>query len=187
MRLLVISLSIASAVLLSSCATLSKEQCMVGDWQAIGYNDGVAGYSSDRLTSHAKACAKASIAPDYQAWERGRQIGLKQYCTVDNAYNVGLRGNTLNNVCPVAIANTLRQRHQQGLEIYTLTKQLEESEKLLEKYQSEYDKLRNGEMLDFATEKEARAYLLSLPLESQKIRHQMNTAERKLALLETLD
>ncbi len=80
---------LASIYLLSGCATLSKEECMVGDWQAIGYNDGVAGYHSERLASHAKACAKASIAPDYQAWERGRQLGLKQYCTTTSAYNVG--------------------------------------------------------------------------------------------------
>ena len=62
------SLSLAllgSIVLLSSCATLSKQECLVGDWQAIGYNDGVAGYQSDRLASHAKACAKASVAPNY--------------------------------------------------------------------------------------------------------------------------
>nr|WP_207804021.1 DUF2799 domain-containing protein [Psychrobacter sp. JCM 18903] len=73
------SLSLAllgSIVLLSSCATLSKQECIVGDWQAIGYNDGVAGYQSDRLASHAKACAKASVAPNYLAWERGRSWGL---------------------------------------------------------------------------------------------------------------
>ena len=47
---------LGSMILLSSCATLSKQECLVGDWQAIGYNDGVAGYQSERLASHAKAC-----------------------------------------------------------------------------------------------------------------------------------
>lgn len=45
--------ALSSIYLLSGCATLSKEECMVGDWQTIGYNDGVAGYHSERLTSHA--------------------------------------------------------------------------------------------------------------------------------------
>lgn len=67
-RLVPLSLSIfGSILLLSSCATLSKQECVVGDWQTIGYNDGVAGHYADRLASHTKACAKASVAPDPQA------------------------------------------------------------------------------------------------------------------------
>ncbi len=111
---------LSSTYLLSGCATLSKEECLVGDWQAIGYNDGVAGYHSERLASHAKACAKASIAPDYQAWERGRQLGLKQYCTTNNAYNLGRRGRKLNNICPIAMVNTLQNANQRGLDYYAL-------------------------------------------------------------------
>lgn len=183
-RLFALSLPIiGSIVLLSSCATLTKEECMVGNWQTIGYNDGVAGYYSDRLASHTKACAKASVAPDYQAWERGRQQGLKQYCTVSNAYNIGKRGRTLNSVCPAAMANTLQKVNQQGKEYYTLSSKLEDDRRLLEKYQSEYSKLRNGEMLDFKDEKEARARLVYLPAEFQRIKRRVNNNESRLDLL----
>lgn len=174
---------IASVLLLSGCATLSKQECMVGDWQAIGYNDGVAGYYSERLASHAKACAKASVAPDYQAWERGRQLGLKQYCTVINAYNIGRRGRELNSVCPTAMTNTLQQANKQGREYYTLNSQLNEDRNLLEKYQADYIKLRDGEMLDFKTEKEARARLLSLSAELRRIRYRIDDNEVQLELL----
>ena len=180
-RQLALGLSIISSVyLLSGCATLSKQECMVGDWQTIGYNDGVAGYHSDRLASHTKACAKAGVAPDYQAWERGRQSGLKQYCTVNNAYNVGRRGRQLNTVCPVANARMLQQANQQGLDYYKLDSQLDEDKRLLDTYQSEFDKLEGGAMLDFANEKEARARLLSLSEEIRQTKRRIQSTQKQL-------
>ena len=180
-RQLALGLSIISSVyLLSGCATLSKQECMVGDWQTIGYNDGVAGYRSDRLASHTKACAKAGVAPDYQAWERGRQSGLKQYCTVNNAYNVGRRGRQLNTVCPVANARMLQQANQQGLDYYKLDSQLDEDKRLLDTYQAEFHKLENGDMLDFANEKEARARLLSLSEKIRQTKRRIQSTQKQL-------
>ncbi len=181
-----ISLNLAilgGVFLLSSCATLSKQECLIADWQAIGYNDGVAGYQSERLASHTKACAKASVAPDYLAWERGRELGLKQYCTTNNAYNVGRRGRQLNNVCPIALANTLQIANQKGLDYYALNSQLDKDKRLIEAYQEEFDKLENGAMLDFANEKEARARLLSLADELRKTKSRMNTTQKRLEAL----
>ena len=183
-RLSVFSLStLGSIILFSGCATLSKQECAVGDWQAIGSNDGVAGHYSNRLASHAKACAKAGVAPDYRAWERGRQLGLKQYCTVSNAYNLGRRGRELNSVCPATMTSTLQQANQQGREYYTVNSQLNEDRNLLEKYQAEYIKLRDGEMLNFDNEKQARARLLSLPAELRRVRYRIAHNEEQLESL----
>lgn len=178
---LALGLSVFGSIyLLAGCATLSKQECLIGDWQAIGYNDGVAGYHSDRLASHTKACAKASVAPDYQAWERGRKLGLQQYCTINNAYNIGRRGSQLNNVCPITMANTLQVANQKGLDYYTLDSQLDKDNRLLDTYQSEFDKLENGEMLDFANEKEARARLLSLSDEIRDTKRRIRTTQQQL-------
>lgn len=184
MRLMTTMVVIGSISLLSGCATLSKQECMVGDWQAIGYNDGVAGYSVERLASHSKACAKVSVAPDYQAWERGRELGLQQYCTADSAYNVGRRGNALNNVCPASMMSSLRKINQQGQQYYTFINEIEKDKQLIKTYRAEYDKLRNGDMLDFETEKEARTRLLYLPKELYKIQRRIDNNERKIELLD---
>lgn len=178
---------IGSIYFLSACATLSKQECMIGDWQAIGYNDGVAGYAADRLASHTKACSKASITPDYQLWERGRQLGLKQYCTVTSTYNIGRRGQKLNNVCPITLANSLQVANQKGLDYYSLDSQLDKDKRLLETIELEFKKLKNGEMLDFETEKEARARLLSLPIELQDIESRIYNIQKKLALLNQMN
>ena len=174
---------VGSIYLLSACATLSKQECIVGDWQTIGYNDGVAGYAADRLASHTKACAKVSATPNYQLWERGRQLGLKQYCTVTSAYNVGRRGQKLNNVCPIALANSLQVASQKGLDYYTLDNQLGKDKRLLETAEQEFKQLKNGDMLDFETEKEARARLLSLPIELRDIERRIYNTQKKLTLL----
>ncbi len=178
---------ITGIYLLSACATLSKQECMVGDWQAIGYNDGVAGYAADRLASHTKACVKASITPDYQLWERGRQLGLKQYCTVTSAYNIGRRGQKLNNVCPITLANSLQVANQKGLDYYRLDSQLDKDKRLLETAELEFKQLKNGEMLEFETEKEARARLLSLPTELRDIERRIYNNQKKLALLNQMN
>ena len=174
---------LGSIYLLSACATLSKQECRVGDWQVIGYNDGIAGYAADRLASHTKACAKVSITPNYQLWERGRELGLKQYCTVTNAYNVGRRGRELNNVCPITIVNTLQSANKKGLDYYALDSQLDKDKRLLEAHELEFDKLKNGDMLDFETEKQARARLISLPTELRDIKRRINNIQRELDVL----
>jgi len=178
---------VSSVTLLSSCATLSVEECVVGNWQAIGYNDGVAGYSANRLAAHSKACAKADVAVDFESWERGRQLGLEKYCTVSNAYNIGLRGLELNSVCPAKISRTLQKANQQGREYYRLKKQLSDDKELLDKYEAEYIKLRDGQMLDFENEKEARRYLLSLPNELRRLERQISRTERRLNRLDHID
>jgi len=155
----------------------------VGDWQTIGYNDGVAGYHSDRLASHTKACAKASVTPNYQAWEHGRKLGLQQYCTISNAYNIGRRGRQLNNVCPITMVDTLQSANRKGLDYYALDSELDKDNRLLDTYQSEFDKLENGEMLDFANEKEARARLLSLSDEIRNTKHRIQATRQQLDLL----
>lgn len=184
----VLSLSIMGGViLLSGCATLSKQECLVGNWQAIGYNDGVAGYHSERLAAHAKACAKANITPDYSAWERGRQLGLQQYCTTNNAYNLGRRGRKLNNVCPMTAVNSLQIANQQGLDYYTLERQIEDDNRRLDEYQEELDRLKDGEMLDFDSEKEARKRLLYLSSEQYDIKRRIKRIQRQLDALSQTD
>lgn len=174
------------AGLLSSCATLSKEECLTGNWEAIGFSDGAAGRSPERLNGHNKACAKAGIAPDYQAWERGRQAGLKQYCTKDNAYQTGKRGYALNAVCPANSVATLQRINADGKAYYDAENQLQQTRRQLEQHQDEYRQLRDGNNLGFKTEKEARNYLLRLPTtirtEQQRIlqlQQKITTIQRK--------
>ncbi|MFP3570320.1 hypothetical protein, partial [Paraburkholderia sp. SIMBA_030] len=89
-------------------------------------------------------------------------------------------GRQLNNVCPIAMANTLQAANQKGLDYYTLDSQLDKDNRLLDTYQSEFDQLENGEMLDFANEKEARARLLSLSDEIRDTKRRIQKTQQQL-------
>lgn len=86
---------LAAIVVLGSCATLSEEECVAGDWAAIGRADGAEGRGFERLEAHRRACARAGVTPDATAWEQGRQRGLRLYCTPAKAYQVGRSGRSI--------------------------------------------------------------------------------------------
>lgn len=175
--------TLTSLLLLSGCASLTPQQCQLGHWQAIGYNDGVAGRSADRISDHQKACAKTGISPDYRAWEQGRQEGLRHYCTPSNAYQLGKRGSSLNHVCPSDI-EALQRSNQAGLQQYRLSSQISSTQRDLNKLNSDYDKLRQGEMLGFKTEREAREYLLSLPNRIRDLQSRLQQQQLQLQQLQ---
>jgi hypothetical protein len=119
------TLAVSSLVILAACASLSEEACRTGDWESIGYNDGVRGRAESYINEHREACAEYGIAPNTAVWLRGRIEGLKQYCTPDNAYTVGRRGNELNNVCPTTQLSELRLANFFGLRYYEINREID--------------------------------------------------------------
>lgn len=178
-----ILLASISCAMLNGCASLSKEECMIGNWQGIGFTDGAAGYSANRISAHQKACAKVGVSANYKAWEQGRQEGLLRYCTKANAYNLGKRGERLNGVCPIYVVDELLAINQKGLQQHHLNTQINNDKKQKDKYITELKKLREGEMLEFENEKEARLYMLSLPSKISNLEYKIRQNERKLQRL----
>lgn len=169
---------------LTGCATMSVQECQVADWQTVGYRDGKAGRDLDYLLNHAKACGKASVTPDKTAWEQGRQQGLSVYCTADNAFALGKSGSKLNYVCPTERIPQLQSYNEQGLTIYRLQQAIDSDKQEREKLLEQYQKLRNGDNLDFKTEKEARIYLSELPFNINRLTDRINENQ---AVLNRLD
>lgn len=169
---------------LTGCATLSKEECLTGNWQAIGFADGAAGRTPDYLNSHNKACSKVGVAADYRAWEQGRKEGLKQYCTETNAYQIGRRGTQISPVCPANVTANLERINADGRQYYSLNKQLRLEQDRLKTYQEDYDKLRSGDNLNFSSEKEARSYLVELPAKASKVNQRIKNLEYSIEQLQ---
>ena len=159
---------------LTGCATMSVEECKIADWESVGYKDGKAGQDKDYLLKHQKSCAKADIAPNKQAWETGRQQGLMQYCTADNAFALGKAGSHLNPVCPSQSLSQLQAANENGLMIYRLQRQIKTDIEQRDKLLTDYKKLRNGENLDFKNEKDARSYLSELPYKINNLTQRIN-------------
>jgi hypothetical protein len=107
-------------LILPACATLNKKECLNADWRSIGFEDGARGAKTSRIGQHREACAEYSIKPDLDAYRGGREQGLQSYCRPGNGYQVGLSGNSYNDVCPAALENDFVVAYKAGEKIYRL-------------------------------------------------------------------
>ena len=119
----------AFTIFLYGCATLSTEECQRGDWQSIGQADGAAGQSMGRIDEHTRACRRAGVYPDIEAYTAGRVLGLRRFCTYDNGVDQGSTNRTYNRVCTavsdVAEAEFL-DGYEFGQQIYGINRRIAE-------------------------------------------------------------
>jgi hypothetical protein len=118
----------ASAALLllalSGCATMDREECLAVDWRTVGYEDGAAGYSGDRIGQHRKACAKHGVTTDLTAYQAGRQEGLREYCVPANGFRLGSQGGDYSGMCPSDLDGAFSDAFQSGRQLHTLESRL---------------------------------------------------------------
>ncbi len=119
---------LAGGLLLASCATISEEACLRGDWASIGFKDGEAGYPQSRLDDHAKACAKSGVAPDPAPYFAARDQGLKLYCTPERGFHEGRLGHAYAGVCPERAARSFLPAYADGQLIHAAAARLSQAE-----------------------------------------------------------
>lgn len=142
MKLLIAAAAAAGAVLaLASCATMSAEQCMAGDWSGQGYSDGVAGLTMSRLDEHARACAEHGVTPDPAAYAAGRDQGLVRYCTPDNGFRAGRTGSGYGGVCPAHLEADFIPAYRDGQEVYAADQTLANARSTMESLGSRLEEL----------------------------------------------
>lgn len=173
-------------VLFSGCATMTKEECLVANWEAIGEADGTRGKLPDYIGKRSSNCVKNGIYPDQEKWQKGRKKGLKNYCTSRNLYRVGLEGGKFSPVCGfVSFKNQkkLDNSFRRGKRIYTLNKSIKDAKKRIERYETDYNKLRSGDNLKYKTEREARNRMIELDRKLQHLRKEVVLNEHTLSQL----
>ena len=99
-HLIIIAAAATSVLALGSCATMSEDQCLAGDWGRQGYADGRSGQALSRLEAHTEACAKYGVVPDARSYYSAREDGLREYCTPARGFQVGREGSSYADVCP---------------------------------------------------------------------------------------
>lgn len=110
----------AAALVLSGCATMSEDECLMSDWNAIGYEDGSRGYTMEQFSNRRQACAKHGVAPDFRAYQAGRDEGLVSFCQPSRGYNLGVSGGTYHGVCDVALEEEFLDGYRVGQQLYSL-------------------------------------------------------------------
>lgn len=114
------ALALVAMVALSGCASMDEDECLTVDWRTVGYEDGAAGYSGDRVGQHRKACAKHGVSLDLAAYQSGRDEGLREYCRPQNAFRLGANGGGYNGFCPAELDDDFTRAYQSGRQLYTL-------------------------------------------------------------------
>lgn len=116
----------------SGCATLSKHECVQGDWQGIGQRDGERGRDLSRFEKHKEACAQYDKTINLASYKKGRAQGLKSYCDVQHQLNLGIDGERYNEVCSGPIVPLLKEANNWGYRGYKVKQSLSESQSQLE-------------------------------------------------------
>lgn len=137
--------AIIFTLFLTSCQTLSKEECAVADWRVIGEQDGAAGYDpQDRFAKHTKACEKSGVRADQTMWYQGYQQGLPRFCTPLNGLSQGRNGGSYNNVCPGELDvgfrsgfNLGRQHYQKKSELQSMESNIWTAEESIRNYDTQ--------------------------------------------------
>lgn len=104
----------------AGCATLNEKECRSVDWREQGRADGAAGYESTRLGDHTEACGKYGIVPDADGYRAGRDEGLQQYCTPENALEQGLKGASYHQVCAGEAGRRFAVIYARGKALYVI-------------------------------------------------------------------
>ncbi len=110
---------------LNACASMNKSECLNADWKIIGMEDGADGRLPSYIGEHRTACAGYNIKPNLDTYMQGHNIGILQYCTAQNGFNVGQQGKTYNGVCPQELEIQFLGAYEHGYEYYTLNSELD--------------------------------------------------------------
>lgn len=91
MRKLIVT---ALVSLLVACTSSPQQLAQQGDWQQIGYQDGISGHTSRSFK------ALSSLGSVKQSdYDQGYLEGVTEYCNPDFAYQIGVSGQYYQGVC----------------------------------------------------------------------------------------
>jgi hypothetical protein len=179
---LFLSIAIAGLFLGCSTLTLSKNECLESDWFEIGRRDGSMGKPRALLQKHSKACGKHGVSPDREAYYRGRDEGLKFYCTKDNGFEQGRLGQSYRFVCPSELEPVFFAGYQKGRELYqyeTKVKNLERSLRNIEKQIQEKENLLYSSGVSDAKRGQIRAEIKYLDLEYRDVARKLKIFQKE--------
>lgn len=182
-----LAVSICVLGLASGCATMSEQECLVSDWRTVGYEDGVRGASADSIGRYRKTCAKHGVSPDFQAYQAGRDEGLRVFCQAQNGFEVGARGGVYRGSCPVDLEAAFVAAYQEGRHLHELESGVRETDRQISHRQEELEnlaqELRDTEATLIAEETTAEERVLMV-LDIKEISERQGVLESEIVDLE---
>lgn len=110
---------------------ISADKCQSTDWFAVGRDTGFKGQPSDKIMSTQKDCQKKGVDISLEQYQKGWQMGIGQYCSQDNAFNLGFKKKTPSKYCPIDMKSDFDQFYAWGKEAFGLEKDIKTKESKL--------------------------------------------------------
>ncbi|PZX46617.1 uncharacterized protein DUF2799 [Roseinatronobacter thiooxidans] len=180
-------LSVLMLAALSGCASLSRDDCLQGDWASIGERDGTEGRAMEaQFARHVTACAKVEITPERGTWEQGYARGLATYCTPQTGLREGEAGRPYRDVCPAATEARFLQGYDLGQSAHRQRARIAEIGREISQLQSRNTALSGAPQSDAEALAAQRAWhaaqseIMLLRLEQSLARAQLLRIEREI-------
>ena len=120
--------------LVCGCASIPASTCRTSDWHNLGYRDALKG-----LESRAKDLYESCPSFHMTEYNNGREEGLDEFCTSEQAYEFGVRGGTYRGTCSGALGAIFEQAYASGRVVGALEKQLDEIDRQLQDLEYQLD------------------------------------------------
>ncbi|WP_161492538.1 DUF2799 domain-containing protein [Oceanisphaera profunda] len=166
---------LVAVVLLTGCASMSKQECLTANWLDQGFRDGRNGQPLSRIVDHRQACTKVGITPNDTLYFQGRDQGIVHYCTSENALAVGRQGLPYRNACPAALEHEFLVSYKQGKQLYEAEQRIE----ALSQDSRQFELLLRDED-DREQRRYLRQHIRDLDWELQRARDEQRYLERNL-------
>jgi hypothetical protein len=118
--------AIAALAALAGCETMSAEECSTADWAQLGYNDANSN-GTDGFANRAESCAEKGISADNDAYRRGFEDGIRNFCQPERGFEFARRGSSFNGYCPADLDSDFRYAYADGRRVYELEQDLDEA------------------------------------------------------------
>lgn len=114
-----------------SAWAISADKCQSTDWFAVGRDSGFKGEPADKVLKVQKSCQKKGVDMTVDQYKKGWTMGINQYCSQDNAYQLGFKKKSVSKNCPVELKTSFDQFYAWGKNANKLGKDLSKKEKQL--------------------------------------------------------
>lgn len=169
---------VATAIMyISGCASISKEQCELGDWYQIGLADGQKG-KENSAADYSKDCAEFKVKVDLDKYNQGRAEGLNSYCSYDNGVFVGEQAGIYQNVCPADLSAEFLAGYRPHFNVTSTQNKIRD--KRIEA--SVLEETIKDKETDKNTKSDAKANLKVVKEDIRQLNDSLNTYEYELAI-----
>ncbi|MBI2380839.1 MAG: DUF2799 domain-containing protein [Gammaproteobacteria bacterium] len=127
-----------AALLLSGCAgRISDTTCQTKDWRALGFRDASRGLLS-RLKDIQAACPAYPV--DGNEYRLGFDEGLDEFCSLDRAFEFGMRGGDYQGQCPGAMHRLFLRGYEAGQLVGHLQRQVQDLDERIRDVEMQLDR-----------------------------------------------